>query len=63
MGRNKQPEDIDFDMDASRFKGEDKATWPESILSTSMLLFHGILVITVIVVMFACIANKGGTNG
>ena len=61
--RKKRPEDIDFGMNASRFKGEDKATWPESIISITMLLFHGILIVTVIVVMFACIANKGGTNG
>ncbi|HUT70168.1 MAG TPA: hypothetical protein VMW89_05785 [Desulfatiglandales bacterium] len=61
--RNRKPEDIDFGMDASRFKGEGKATWPESILSTSMLFFHGILIITIIVVMFVCIASKGGTNG
>lgn len=61
--RKKKPEDIDFGMNASRFKGEDKATWPESIISITMLLFHGILIVTVIVVMFVCIANKGGTNG
>lgn len=61
--RKKEPEDIDFGMNALRFKGEDKTTWPESIISSSMLLFHGILIVTVIVVMFVCIANKGGTNG
>ena len=54
--RSKQPEDIDFGMDASRFKGEDKATWLDSILSIAMLLFHGILIVTVIVVMFVCIS-------
>jgi len=61
--RNREPEEIDFSMDASRFKGENKTTWPESILSKAMLLFHGILIITVIIVMFTCIANKGGANG
>jgi hypothetical protein len=61
--RNRKPEDIDFGMDASGFKGKGKATWPESILSRSMLLFHGILIVTIIVVMFVCIAKKGGTNG
>ena len=61
--RNRRPEDIDFSMNASRFKGENKATWPKSILSISMILFHGILIVTVIVVMFVCIANKGGANG
>ena len=61
--RKKKAEDIDFGMNVSRFKGEDKATWPESIISISMLLFHGILIVTVIVVMLVCIANKGGANG
>jgi hypothetical protein len=58
--RQTSPEDIDFGMNASRFKGADKATWPESIFSTTMLLFHGILTLTVIIVMFVCLANKGG---
>ena len=58
--RQTAPENIDFSMNASRFKGQDKATWPESILSTTMLLFHGILTLTVIIVMFVCLAKKGG---
>jgi len=61
--RNRKPEDIDFSMNANLFKGEDKATWPEAILSKSMLLFHGILIVTVMIVMFTCIAIKGGANG
>jgi len=55
--------DINFEMNATRFKGEDGATWPESIISKTMLLFHGILVLTVIIVMFVCITIKGGSNG
>lgn len=58
-----EPDDIDFDMDAACFKGEGNATWPQSILSKTMLLFHGILIFTIIVVMVACIINKGGQNG
>jgi len=55
--------DIDFEMNATRFKGEDGATWPESIMSKTMFLFHGILVLIVIIVMLVCITIKGGTNG
>ena len=54
---------IDFEMNAARFKGEDEATWHESIMSKSMLLFHGILFLTVIIVMLVCITIKGGSNG
>ena len=58
--RQTSPQDINFAMNVSRFKGQNKATWLKSILSITMLLFHGILTLTVIVVMFVCLANKGG---
>ena len=61
--RKQAPEEIDFGMNASRFKGEDNATWHGSIMSATMLLFHGILIAAVIVVMIVCIINKGGANG
>lgn len=61
--RSLEPDNIDFGMNASMFKGQGKATWPESILSMTMLLFHGILMLTIIVVMIACIINTGGNNG
>ena len=61
--RTMEPDEIDFGMNASRFKGQDGATWPKSILSKTMLLFHGILVLTVVVVMVVCIINQGGQNG
>jgi hypothetical protein len=60
--RAREPDDIDFGMNASIFKGEGNATWPESILSKTMLLFHGILILTIVVVMVACLII-GGTNG
>lgn len=56
---SKDPNDIDFSMNASRFKGQNKATWSESTLSKTMLLFHGILIATVLVVMIAILTNKG----
>jgi len=58
-----EPDDIDFGMDASSFKGHSKATWPDSMFSTTMLLFHGILILTIIVVMITCLINTGGNNG
>ncbi|MFQ6614886.1 MAG: hypothetical protein ACE5D1_08590 [Fidelibacterota bacterium] len=61
--RAKKPDDINFGMDASSFKGEGNATWLESILSKTMLLFHGILILTIIIVMGACLIKGGGTNG
>lgn len=61
--RQLQPADIDFKMNTERFKGVDGATWSESIMSKTMILFHGILILTIIVVMIVCIINKGGANG
>ncbi len=55
--------DIDFDMNSTGFKGKDGCTWVDSILSKTMILFHGILISTVIVVMFVCITINGGSNG
>ena len=61
--RKLEPNNIDFGMDATRFEGEDGATWVESILSKTMFLFHGILTLTILIVMIVCILNKGGPNG
>ena len=61
--RKMEASDIDFEMNATRFKGEDGCTWIESIMSKTMFLFHGILVLTVIIVMFVCLTIKGGANG
>ncbi|MEW6613990.1 MAG: hypothetical protein AB1401_00740 [Thermodesulfobacteriota bacterium] len=60
--RAREQDDIDFGMNAATFKGEGNATWPESILSKTMLLFHGILILTIVVVMVFCLII-GGTNG
>lgn len=49
--RELDPNAIDFEMNAARFEGADGATWPQSIMAKTMLLFHGILVLTIIVVM------------
>ena len=60
--RQLQPDAIDFRMNAERFKGAKGATWFESIMSKTMILFHGIIILTIIVVMIVCMSNKGGAN-
>lgn len=55
-----EPEEIDFSMNANKFDGVDSATWSDCILSKTMLLFHGILIVTIIIVMIVCLINKGG---
>jgi len=52
--RATEPDSVDLGMDASRFQGQDSATWFESTRSRTMLLFHGILILTTVVVMIVC---------
>lgn len=61
--RAREPDDIDFGMNAAIFKGKGNTTWLESILSKTMLLFHGILILTIIIVMVACLIKGGKPNG
>ena len=61
--RKKKPEDIDFGMNAARFKGENKATWIKSVFSISMFFFHVALIVTVFVVMFVCIIRNAAPIG
>jgi hypothetical protein len=61
--RKVEENNIDFDMNTTTFKGKNGATWVESIISKTMIMFHGILILTVIIVMFVCIISKGGQNG
>jgi len=60
--RGRDTDDIDFGMDTTIFKGLGNASWSESILSQTMLLFHGILILTIITVMVVCLI-RGGANG
>lgn len=61
--RAREPDKIDFGMNAAIFKGDGNATWPQSIFSKTMLLFHGILILTIVVVMIACLIVGGRANG
>lgn len=55
--RKQEAKDIDFDMNATPFKGKDGATWSESVMSKTMIMFHGTLIVTVIIVMIVCITS------
>jgi len=61
--RRCDPNRVDFGMNASAFKGSGDATWRQSFLSKTMLLFHGILIITIIIVVVVSVISQGGTNG
>lgn len=60
--RGRETDDIDFGMDTTIVKGLGNASWSENILSKTMLLFHGILILTIITVMVVCLI-RGGANG
>lgn len=59
--RVKKEEDIDFDMDASKYCVGDR-TWPSGILSKTLIPFYGVSIGAVLIVMFV-ISYLGGKNG
>lgn len=61
--RKLEPDEIDFDMNANRFSGQNKASWYQSMMSKTMFLFHGIILVTVIIVMVLSIYLNGEANG
>jgi hypothetical protein len=42
---------IDFSMDAYRFRDHETRSWVSATLSTTLISFHGVLILAVIVVM------------
>jgi hypothetical protein len=56
--RKLEPDQIDFGMNTTPYKGQKNATWHESMFSKTMLMFHAILLLTIIVVMVVCIIQK-----
>jgi hypothetical protein len=44
--------DIDFSMDTSAFKKEVRNTWLGAIFSGTLLVYYGVLIATMVVVMF-----------
>ena len=58
--RKLNEKDVDFSMDISLVKVQVKP-WSEVILSMTLFLFHGTVLITILVVMFIAISiTKGG---
>jgi hypothetical protein len=45
--------DIDFSMDTSTFKNEARNTWLGAMFSGTLLIYYGVLIVTMIVVMFS----------
>lgn len=47
------PEDqIDFCMSTKKVEGKDRPTWLDATFSKTLIVFHGALIISIIVVMF-----------
>ena len=44
-------EEVDFSMNTSVIKGNGRPTWLAAIVSKTLILFHGVLIFTVVVVM------------
>src|SRR5271157_1094679 len=45
-------EEVDFSMDTTPFKAGNGLSWPAATLSKTLIAFHGILILAVVVVMF-----------
>lgn len=57
--RSKPDSEIDFSMDTSSVKSRDGSGWPGAVLSRTLLAFHGVLLIAIIVVMVLILRNRG----
>ncbi len=53
--RKMDTDKIDFSMDTRSLKDLNKATWPEATFSKTMLIFHGTVVATILIIMFICL--------
>jgi len=52
-------DDVDFSMDTSKLRVENK-TWCDAMLSNTLLIFHGTVIGSIVVVM-VIILNRGGS--
>jgi len=52
--------DIDFSMDTTSFKTTDGPKWARAIFSKTLIPFHGVLIISVIVVIVVTLKTTGG---
>lgn len=54
-------DDIDFSMDTTELKDDNKS-WSEAIFSKTLLIFHGTIIGSIVIVMvMAIILSKGGS--
>ncbi len=51
--------EIDFSMDTSIIKGDDRPTWADATLSKTLIPFHGVLIFSVVVVMVLTLTTQG----
>jgi hypothetical protein len=57
--RSQPDAEIDFSMDTSSFRGTSAGGWVEAVLSRTLVAFHGVLIVAVVVVMLLTLSNKG----
>lgn len=57
--RSKSDTEIDFSMNTSSFRGTSAGSWPEAVLSRTLLAFHGVLIVAVVIVMLLTLSTKG----
>jgi hypothetical protein len=50
-------EEVDFSMDITPFKAGNGPAWPTATLSRTLIPFHGILILAIVVVMFLGLAS------
>ena len=53
-------EDIDFSMNTTPFKTDGRTTWMKATFSKTLIPFHGVLILAIIVVMFLGLTTTRG---
>ena len=53
-------DEVDFSMNTSVIKGDDRPSWIGATLSKTLIPFHGVLIFAVVVVMFLSRSAVGG---
>ena len=57
--RKVSDEEIDFSMDTSVIEGDDRPTWVGATFSKTLIPFHGVLLVSVVVVTLLAQTTKG----
>ena len=57
--RRQSDEDIDFSMDTNPFKKKDGPNWVKATFSKTLVPFHGVLILSVLVVMVLTLMTTG----